>query len=150
MVDARLVGRVGEPKDHLGGLGTLLDAGFAKSCRLGRRCGGLANSTSLAASSHLEPVPPPSCFGHKPTHLCCMPPHHGGAPPGPSPGPRDASIVFSIFPTLLAAAIKHDPDIAHLDPKVLRCAFYNKWVASPPPPNDMEAASALLLFFFFN
>ena len=74
-----------------------------------------------------------------------MPPRRGGAPPGPSPGPRDASIVFSIFPTLLAAAIKHDPDIAHLDPKVLRRAFYNKWVASPPPPNDMEAASALLL-----
>ncbi|KAF8644759.1 hypothetical protein AX14_009355 [Amanita brunnescens Koide BX004] len=74
-----------------------------------------------------------------------MPPRCGGAPPGPSSGPRDASIVYSIFPTLLATAIKHDPDIARLDPKVLCHTFYNKWIVSPPPPNDMEAASALLL-----
>ena len=74
-----------------------------------------------------------------------MPPRHGGAPPGPSPGPQDAYSAQRLFPTLLTAAVKLDPAIAWLDPQHLRRAFHNKWVVRPPPPGDIEAASAILL-----
>ena len=74
-----------------------------------------------------------------------MPPHRGGAPPGPSPGPQDAYSAQRLFPTLLTAAVKREPAIARLDPQHLRRAFHNRWNSQPPPPGDIEAASALLL-----
>ena len=74
-----------------------------------------------------------------------MPPHRGGAPPGPSPGPQDAYSADLLFPTLLMAAIKNEPGIAQLDPQHLRRTFRSMWTVHPPPPNDIEAASAILL-----
>ena len=70
------------------------------------------------------------------TSLCWMPPHRGGAPPGPSPGPQDAFSAQWIFPTLLTAAVKLDPTITWLDPQALRHTFHNKWTAHPPPPSQ--------------
>ena len=45
--------------------------------------GSLVVGASDFAASHLEPVPPPSYFGHSPHNPPCMPPRRGGAPPGP-------------------------------------------------------------------
>ena len=73
-----------------------------------------------------------------------MPPRHGGAPPRPSPGPQDAYSPASIFPVLLAAAVKIQPAFAGLDQQALLRTFTNMWAARPPPPSDIEAATAIL------
>ena len=73
-----------------------------------------------------------------------MPPRRGGAPPGPSPGPQDAYSPASIFPVLLAAAVKIQPAFAGLDQQALLRTFTNMWAARPPPPADIEAATAIL------
>ena len=73
-----------------------------------------------------------------------MPPRRGGAPPGPSPGPQDAYSPASIFPVLLAAAVKIQPAFAGLDQQALFRSFTNMWAARPPPPADIEAATAIL------
>src|SRR5580698_7830493 len=73
-----------------------------------------------------------------------MPPRHGGAPPGPSPGPQDAYSPASIFPVLLAAAVKIQPAFAELDQQALLRTFTNMWIARPPPPADIQAATAIL------
>ena len=75
-----------------------------------------------------------------------MPPHRGGAPPGPSSGPQVASSASDhLFPVLLDTAVKLKPALADLDPDALRRAFRNAWLVRPPPPNDLHAASALLV-----
>ena len=73
-----------------------------------------------------------------------MPPRHGGAPPGPSPGPQDAFSPDLLFPTLLAAALKIQPSFADFDEPVLRRTFLNIWAARPPPPANIQAATAIL------
>ncbi|KAF8661406.1 hypothetical protein AX14_007251, partial [Amanita brunnescens Koide BX004] len=73
-----------------------------------------------------------------------MPPRCGGAPPGPSPGPQDAFSPALLFPTLLAAAVKVQPDFARHDENALRRMFLNIWAARPPPPADVQAATAIL------
>src|SRR5580700_1714023 len=73
-----------------------------------------------------------------------MPPRRGGPSPGPSPGPQDAFSPASLFPTLLAAAVKIQPAFAELDEHALRRTFLNMWAARPPPPADIQAATAIL------
>ena len=73
-----------------------------------------------------------------------MPPHRGGAPPGPSSGPQDAYTPASIFPILLAAAMKIQPAFAELDQQALFRTFTNMWTARPPPPADIQATTAIL------
>ncbi|KAF8633624.1 hypothetical protein AX14_010718, partial [Amanita brunnescens Koide BX004] len=96
-------------------------------------------------ASHLEPVPPPSYFGHSEKHPLYMPSRRGGAPPGPSSGPQGASASDRLFPSLFGAAVKLKPTFADLDPDAVRRAFRNAWLVRPPPPNDLHAASALLV-----
>ena len=50
----------------------------------------------------------------------------------------------SIFPVLLAAAIKIQPAFAELDQQALLRTFTNMWTAHPPPPADIQAATAIL------
>ena len=73
-----------------------------------------------------------------------MPPRRGGPPPGPSPGPQDAFSPASIFPTLLATAVKIQPAFAELDEHALCRTFLNMWAACPPPPANIQAATSIL------